>query len=164
MIFILFTFVVDLFLSNFISLSYQNIDFVFPSIMIVCIPIFYNILKSKKLFFLIMLIFGLIYDTLFSDIFFINTYYYLLFGFFVCVFYENYSTSLMNIVLLSIMGLLLYDVFICFVLIFIDYSSFSLYDLIYKLKRTLILNFIYLIFTIFIFRSRIFGLKRCKYR
>ena len=164
MIYIIFTLFLDLFLTFFISVSYQNINYFFPLIMVASIPIFYSLLKNKKLFFLVLLVTGILYDTLFSDVFLVNTYYYLLFGFFGYVFYERHDIKLINIVLLSIIGVLLYDVFIFFTLILIDYSVFSFYDLEYKLLRTFLLNFIYILFSIIIFRSRIFGLKRCKKR
>ena len=164
MIYILFTFFLDLFLSFFISVSYQNISFFFPSVIVVSIPVFYNLIKNKKTFFFIVLILGVIYDSLFSDIFLINTYYYLLLGFFIYIFYENHRVNLINILLISIVGLFFYDIFIFFILILTDYSYFSFLDLVYKLKRTFLLNFLYLGISIFLFKSRIFGLKRSKKR
>ena len=164
MIYIFVTLLLDIFLSFFISLSYQNINLFFPSIMIVSIPVFFHLTRSKKVFFLTLFIIGMIYDTLFSDIFLINTYYYLLFGFLIYIFYEQHDVSLVNILLFFMVGIFLYDIFVFFVLIFTGYSIFSFYDLIYKLERTFLLNFMYLILSVFIFKSRILGLKRCKKR
>ena len=164
MIYILFTFILDLCLCSFICVSFQNIDFLFPSVLVVSVPIFYNLVKDKKLFFLIMLILGIIYDTLFSDIFLVNTYYYLLFGFFIYVFYENHSISFINLIIISVLGLFFYDIFVFFILIFTDYAFFSFNNLLYKLERTFLLNLIYLLFSILILKGRIFGLKRSKKR
>ncbi len=164
MIYIFITFILDIFLSFLISVSYQNISFFFPSIIIVCIPIFFHLVRNKKVFFLTLLTIGIIYDTLFSDIFLVNMYYYLLYGFLIYIFYEHHDVNFINIFLFSTIGIILYDVFVFFVLIFTEYSLFSFYDLIYKLKRTFLLNLIYLFFSIFIFKSRILELKRCKKR
>ncbi len=164
MIYIFITFLLDIFLSFFISVSYQNINYFCPSIIVVSIPVFFHLIRNNKAFFLVLSLIGIVYDTLFSDVFLVNTYYYLLYGFLVYIFYEHHNVKLINVLLFSIIGVFLYDIFVFFVLIFTEYSVFSFYDLIYKLKRTFLLNFIYLIFSVLILKSRILGLKRCKKR
>lgn len=164
MIYIVITVLLDIFLSLFISTTYQNINMFFPFILIGAFPIFYNIIKNKKVFFLITILLGLIYDTLFSDVFLINTYYFILYSMFIYIFYNNHKASIINILLISILGTICYDIFIFFVLILIEYSTFNINDLYYKLKNSVLINLIYVVLSVFFFNSRIFGHKKRKKR
>lgn len=164
MIYLGFTFFLDIFLSLFISVSYQNINLLFPCILVGCFPVYYFLVKNRKIFFILLIVTGIIYDTLFSDIFLINTYYYLFYGLFIYSFYENHNPSILNISIISVLGVCFYDVYIFFILIFIQYSVFNLSYLTYKIKNTFLINLVYLTVSILLLRSRIFGLKRRKKR
>ncbi len=164
MIYFFITFILDILLGLFISVSYQNISILFPCVLVGSFPVFYNLVKNKKLFFIIVIVVGLIYDMLFSDIFLVNTYYFLLFGFFIYVFYENYGIKLLNLLIISVLGVCFYDVFIFFILLLTGYSIFEISYLGYKIKNTFLINFVYFTFSIILLKSRIFGYKKRKKR
>ena len=160
MIYIFITFILDILFSNIISLAYQNINYFFPLLLVSSIPIFYLLIKNNLKFFTIIIIIGLLYDLLYSDIFLINTYYFLLYSFFIYIFYLNKKITFLNIFLLSFLGIILYDTFIFFILIFLDYSTFKIQYLYYKELRSILVNIIYIIFSYLLLKSRIFGSKK----
>ena len=160
MIYLIVSVFFDMIFINIISLSFQNISYLFPLFFISSIPICFLIIKNKKVFFCAIGLFGILYDLLYSDVVLINFYYVILYGLFIYIYYFNRKVSFFNIVSISLFGFILYDFYICVVLIFINYSSFSIYDIFYKNLHSLIINLIYIILSIYIFRSRIFGYKK----
>lgn len=161
MIYTLISFFLDTLLSLSIDSAYQNINIFFPIIFVSSIPISYVLIKSKKLFFITYIIFGILLDLLYSDIIFINLYYFLLTGLFCYIFYSNHKTTYLNITLISILSFILYDIYIFLILILIGYSNFNISSLFYKINHSLILNISYIIISILILKSRILVCKNC---
>ncbi len=161
MIYTLISFFLDTLLSLSINSAYQNINIFFPLIFVSSIPISYILIKSKKLFFITYIIFGILFDFLYSDIIFINLYYYLLTGLFCYIFYSNHKITYLNITLISILSFILYDVYIFLILILIGYSNFNISLLFYKISHSVIINISYIIISILILKSRILVCKNC---
>lgn len=164
MIYLLITFILDNVFSNIIGNTFQNISYFFPLIFVCSIPICFSLIKSKKIFLLFLIFFGIIYDTLYSDIFLVNTFYFILYYLFLYIFYCNKSVTFFNLFLICIFGFLFYDVFVFLLIIFLNYDDFTFYYLCYKISHSLVLNVFYVFFSIFIFKSRIFGFKKYKYK
>lgn len=160
MIYLLISLFLDIGLSNLIETSYQNINYFFPLILISSFPIIYLLIKNKKLFFIIIISLGLIYDTLYSDIFLLNTYYFTLYALFLNIFYKNKKANLLNVIIISTLGFIIYDIYIFFILIFLNYSLFTINYLSYKLIHSFIINFIYILLSVLILKSRIFCSKK----
>ena len=164
MIYYIISIILDFLLSSFISTTYQNINIFFPVLLVSSLPTFYIILKNKKLFFIIVLITGIIYDTIFSDIFLINSYCFILYSLFINVYYQKHNPKVLNVLLISILGIIFYDAFIFFILILTNYSSFKINDLYYKITRSILINLIYVVISMILLKSRIFGYKKRKKR
>ncbi len=153
MIYSIISFITDTVVNSFVSTSYQNI-------FICSLPFTYYLIKRKTIFFIITLIYGIIFDFLYSDIFLLNTYYFLLFGYFIHI-SGNYNS--LKTITLSIIGTIMYDVYICFILIFTNYSVFKINHLYYKIEHSLIINLIYIIISVIIL-SRLLTPKTKKKR
>ena len=160
MIYLFISIILDIITSNIITTTYQNINYFFPMILVSSIPITYSLIKNKKIFLIILIILGLIYDLLYSDIFLINTYYFILYYLFLHVFYQNRKTNYFNIILISVLGFIIYDIYVFLILILLDYSYFEIEYLYYKIFHSFILNFLYVIISIIILKSRIFSYKK----
>lgn len=164
MIYFFITIFLDFFFSSFISLAYQNISIFFPVLLIGALPVVYVLLKNKKSFFILIVVTGIVYDTIFSDIFLINSYFFILYGLFIYSYYKKHDYRLLNMLLISVLGIVFYDVFIFFMLIFANYSNFVINDLYYKIIRSILINIIYVLLSILLLNSRIFGYKKRRKR
>ena len=160
MIYFFVTIFLDFLFSSFISSAFQNINIFFPVILVGSLPIFCILLKNKKLFFVLIVITGIIYDTLFSDVFLINSYYFILYSLLINSYYKKHNPKVLNILIISMLGVAFYDVFVFFMLIFINYSSFVIDDLYYKITRSILVNTIYTLLSIIILKGRIFWYKK----
>lgn len=160
MIYLIISFFLDILLSNSLASAYQNINYFFPEILICSLPIAYNLIKNKKIFFSLIIFLGIIYDLLYSDIALINLYYFLLYSLFLYIFYNQKKPSLINIIIISLIGTIFYDIYIFFILILIEYSKFKIDFLSCKITHSLLINILYILISVLLLKSRIFGLKK----
>lgn len=160
MIYLLISIILDIFLSNVIISSYQNINYLFPIILISSFAIFYNIIKNKKVFFILIIVLGIIYDLLYSGIPMLNLYYFLLLGLFLHIFYLNKKPTYFNIVLISIFSFIFYDIYIAFILILLDYINIEVSFIIYKIASSFLINFLFVLLSTILLRSRILGYRK----
>lgn len=158
MIYFLFSFILDVVFNDMFFSCYGDLDYFFSSILICAIPLSYFLIDNKKLFFFIIVFFGLLYDFLYSDIFLLNTYFFVFLGLFLNVFYKNFRFSFLNILIISVLGFIFYDVFVFFILIFLYLYSFDINDLLYKFSHSLLVNFMYAFISILVC-GRILGFK-----
>lgn len=159
MIYLLISIILDITASTLITSTYQNINYLFPQILVSSLTISYLLIKNKKLYFIIITLLGLIYDILYSDIFLINTYFFLLQGLFLQAFYKNKEQTPLNVSLVSILTFIFYDIYIFFTLILLKEETFKITELYYKISHSLILNIIYITLSLVILKSRIFTYK-----
>ena len=159
MIYLLISIILDITASTLITSTYQNINYLFPQILVSSLTISYLLIKNKKLYFITITLLGLIYDILYSDIFLINTYFFLLQGLFLQAFYKNKEQTPLNVILISILTFIFYDIYIFFTLILLKEETFKITELYYKISHSLILNIIYITLSLVILKSRIFTYK-----
>lgn len=160
MIYLIISTIIDLLLSTNITNTYQNLNYFFPLILITSLPISYLLTKNKIIFFIAIIIIGIIYDLLYSDIPLINLYFLILLTLLTKIFYQNKKPTTLNITILTLIGLITYDLYLSLILILTKTQNITINDIIYKETHSLILNIIYLILSLIILKSRIFGSKK----
>ncbi len=160
MIYLIISSVIDILLSTNITNEYQNINYFFPLILISSIPISYTLIKQKKLFFILLIILGILYDLLYSNVPLINLYYFLLVGLLINIYYANKKPTILNIFILSTISFLLYDTYIALTLILTNNINITIQDIIYKTTHSLLTNIIYITLSLIILKSRILGYKK----
>lgn len=157
MIYLIISFFLDIIFSLSFPLAYQNISYFFPIILISSFTIGYSLIKNKKMFFCLVIIFGIIYDFLYSDIALLNLYYFSLYSLFIYIFYNNKNKSYFNIILISTLGIIFYDFYLFLILNLLNYSVLKIDYLYYKIVHSLFFNIIYILLSVLILKSRIFG-------
>lgn len=160
MIYLIISTIIDLLLSTNITNTYQNLNYFFPLILITSLPISYLLTKNKIIFFIAIIIIGIIYDLLYSDIPLINLYFLILLTLLTKIFYQNKKPTTLNITILTLIGVITYDLYLSLILILTKTQNITINDIIYKETHSLILNIIYLILSLIILKSRIFGSKK----
>ena len=155
MIYLIITITLDVLLSNIIPTTYQNITYLFPSILISSLPVLYLKINNKKLFIIILILIGIFYDLLYSDLSLINLYFFTIYGLIIYNYYKKRKENIINIIILSIIGVISYDIFIFFILVIGKYQNLVIDDLYYKIKNTLFINIIYILLSITTLKSRI---------
>lgn len=162
MICLLISFILDILFGYFTSDGYFHLNLFFPLIFISSIPVSYILEKNKKLFLIFLIFLAVLYDLLFSSIFFINTFFVILYYLIIRFIYNEIKVSVFNLLIISTLGFVSYDIYIFLFVNLLDYATFSNYDLYYKLYNSFLINFLYIVLVIILNRSRIFGFKNKK--
>lgn len=130
--------ILDGVLVYYIPSYFNNISYLYPMLTISMIP-FISINKKKKYYFYGIFL-GVIYDLLYSNILFYNV---ILFVFLISIdrlVIKNYKSSLCLFILLSLLNIVIYDSINFLLVILTNYQIVTVYDLLYKISHSLILN------------------------
>lgn len=143
--------ILDYLLLNILPFSYENINYLHPSLFIISIFLVCSLFKNNKKYYLTSFIFGIIYGGVFLNNILLGVFLNLFISF-LSILYNKYinSNNITNI-LGVILIIILSNTFIYLVLSFCLITDFSFYVLIYKIKRSLLLNILYSIFIYNIF-------------
>ena len=131
MIYLIISTIIDLLLSTNITNTYQNLNYFFPLILITSLPISYLLTKNKIIFFIAIIIIGIIYDLLYSDIPLINLYFLILLTILTKIFYQNKKPTTLNITILTLIGVITYDLYLSLILILTKTQNITINDIIY---------------------------------
>ncbi len=146
MLYVIITVILDIYL-RLINLS--NTLFI-PLLFISSFPIIYKLLNKKYYF--ILLIIGIIYDLLFSNLIFLYVLIFLILGLITNILYKD---NILSILFIFILNITLY-----YLLLFI-LSDIPITNLFIIYGSSFILNFIYLIISIFVLKKH--NKKRLNY-
>ena len=130
----------------YIPSYFNNISYLYPMLTISFIP--FLIRKKKHNIYLIIII-GLLYDLLYSNIFLYNVFIFCLLAYINNLISHYFKDSLLLFVSLGIINIVIYDT-ITFILVMItSYQTITLNDLLYKIENSILLNFMSIIFFYF---------------
>ena len=160
MIYLIISTIIDILLSTNITNTYKDINYFFPLILITSIPISYILTKNKTIFLILIILIGIIYDLLYSDIILINVYFLVLQTLLINQYYKKNKPNIINIITLSTLGLITYDLYISLILILTKYQTITIKDIIYKETHSIIINIIYLTISLIVLKSRILRNKK----
>ena len=149
-IFLIINFFIEIFFNRLFN--YQNINALF--FLVSLISIYPKIDTNKHHYYNVLFVSGFIYDITVTNIISINSLLFLLIGFISALYVKNFNDKLINnLVFLNII-LILYKLLLYLFMIMVEISVFNIYNFIYNLLITLLINSIYYIF-LFMFTKKI---------
>ena len=131
---------------------FNNINIWYPMLTISLLPfLLYDDMKSYyKLCFFI----GLLYDLLYSNIFLVHAFIFLLLGKVNSKIMKVLKNNLGLYIFLVILNIIIYDTFFFILMIITKYQVVSISDVIYKIKNSIILNILSSLIYYFLVRKR----------
>ena len=143
----------DNLLNNILNFSYNNLSYLNPMLMVVALIIIYELLKDKKNILIISPIIGLFYDLIYSNYFLFNTLIFFVLGIIILRFNSKINFTLINTCLISSLLITVYDTIIFFTLVISKYTNNTIYDLLYKVSHSILINIIYIIISYLLFKK-----------
>ena len=143
--------VLDGLITYYIPNYFNKLNYFYPMLTISLIPFFIN----KKNCFLIIII-GLIYDLLYSNIFLYNVIIFILLININIRIAKYFKNSLLLFILLSLLNITIYDTIGFILIIITNYQLVSLNDLIYKIKHSILLNIMSVFVYWFLFKKEVY--------
>ncbi|MCI5702105.1 MAG: rod shape-determining protein MreD [Erysipelotrichaceae bacterium] len=142
LILIIITFLIDYLLSYFIPITFNNLNYFYPMLLIVLIVYLYNKIPRKK-YLKTILILGIIYDLLYSYIFLFNTLVFLLFTNIIKKIDKYLRINLLINIIIIILFIFIYDLILFCLIYLTKYNTITFNNLLYKFSHSIILNISY---------------------
>lgn len=134
----------DSLLSYFVPIGVFNNIFIVPMFTIISLIIIYPYCEERKDFFKICLLFGFIYDILFTNVFGLNITIFFIIGYVISFMDGILSNTLFSIIIKMIIVILLYDTLTYFILVILNYMNYDIFALFKKLYKSILINIIYI--------------------
>ena len=142
----LISLIIDIFLSFYISKKTLLIP------LLTLVSLIY--LKKDKYYLLKCMIFGFIYDLIFTDTLFLHMMIFLLLGYLINLFYKHYNFKLLNNIILTILIITLYQLLLFLIFNLINYQNININDFIFIIKHYYLINIIYSIILSIIYKIK----------
>ncbi len=129
-------------ITNYLPYIYHHLSYFYPLLTITMLPIIYPYLKKKYFSYYIIMI-GIFYDLLYSNILLLNTFIFIIIGLVIKKYYQYLADNYLLTGLLIILNIVIYDLFLFMITYILGNHVISFNDLIYKISHSLLLNIIF---------------------
>ena len=99
--------------------------------------------NSKKYFFCLSIILGIIYDILFTNFYILNLIVFFIYSFIIYYYFKKYQYNFINIIIVSVIGIIIYNLLLFIIFNIFNYYNYNLHDLLFIIKHFFIINIIY---------------------
>lgn len=143
-ILILISIYLDGLLTIYLASFFNNLSIFTPLFTLITIGILgFNLKDKKNKYLTISFVVGLIYDLLYTNILFLNSFLFLIIALITIRIINRYSFNFFKLIIYLLTVIIVYE-FIYFLLIIIIYPKiYTPIDLIYKISHSLLLNIVY---------------------
>lgn len=138
---LLVSFFLESIISNFIFLSTNLLA---PLFVLTALVVVFPYFNSEKEYFKMCILFGFLYDVVFSNTLFINIGLFLIVGSITKMLNYYLSNNIMNSILILFVNIVIYRVCFYFILVFANILTFDFLYLLKSIYSSILLNFIYI--------------------
>lgn len=143
-IIVLISLLLDGFLTNILPYTVENLSLLTPSLTLISLLLIYPFYRKKEMkYTILILITGVIYDLLYTNLLFFNAILFYIVIRIMQYIYKNYEINYFTIIINTIIAITTYEVLQVIIISIYNLYSITLYSLVYKIKSSLLLNIIY---------------------
>lgn len=148
-IYLLLSFILDGVLSLYLTHNLLN-----PLLTITSLIVIYRLFeREEKLYFIIVMIMGLLFDIFYTDTLILNLFVFFLLGLFIKFMNIYLANNFMSFVVKFLLGITCYRLITYIILSLVNYKAFDIMILLTSIYSSIIINLIYLIISYFIFKK-----------
>lgn len=134
----------DGFLTNILPYTVENLSLLTPSLTLISLLLIYPFYRKKETkYTTLILITGVIYDLLYTNLLFFNAILFYIVIRIMQYIYKNYEINYFTIIINTIIAITTYEVLQVIIISIYNLYPITLYSLVYKIKSSLLLNIIY---------------------
>lgn len=143
LIYLIFSFVLDNFMSNIFSNTLSNVSYFTTIYILISFVILYSYFVSERKFYLVLIIFGLLFDILYTGTFIFNMILFFVIGIFIKMLNNVFPENIFTINLISIIVISLYHLLSFIVLSLVSSIDYDFILLVNIITRSIIATVIY---------------------
>lgn len=142
-IYLVFSFILDNFMSNIFPSTLTNISYFTTIYIIISFVVLYPYFNSEKKYYILLIIFGLLFDILYTGTFIFNMILFLVIGIVIKIFNNLFPENIVTTNLISIISIILYHVISFIILNVVSNISYDFILLINIIIHSIIMTVIY---------------------
>lgn len=140
------SFILEGILSLYLPFLINDLNIYYSSFVLISIIVLYPIFKNRKkenLFYMSIILIGILYDFVYTDTFLVHSFLFFLSGKVVSKYYSRFGYNDYNFLFLCIVVITIYNVIFYLLLVLFSNVSFQIYTLFYKLIHSYFFNLLY---------------------
>ena len=140
---IIISFILDYFLSLYLPYERNNLSYLTPLFIPILIYLLYPRFKDKKIYILISIIIGIIYDLIYTNLLFFNGILFLIISLITIIIYKYFKNNIYLNIIYLLFIIILYELVSILIYILFGVITISFSDVIYRITHIIIINIIY---------------------
>ncbi len=140
---IIISFILDYFLSLYLPYERNNLSYLTPLFIPILIYLLYPRFKDKKIYILISIIIGIIYDLIYTNLLFFNGILFLIISLITILIYKYLKNNIYLNIIYLLFIIIFYELISILIYILFGVISISYSDIIYRITHVIIINIIY---------------------
>ena len=142
-IYVLFSFLLEGFMSNIFASSLTDVSYFTTIYTVISFVVIYPYFYNKKKYYILLIIFGILFDALYTSTFIVNVFIFLGIGFVIYLFNNILSDNIFMINIISIIAIITYHLLSFIILSIAGYANYSFLLLGRIIVHSIIMTIIY---------------------
>ena len=151
-IYLVISFLLEGIMSNIFPSTLANISYFTTIYMIIAFGIIYPYFDNDKKYFILIFIFGVLFDILYTSTIFVNTFIFIVTGIVIKILYNILSDNVFMTNIISYVGIIVYHVLSFVILMFTGYGSYSIILLFNIIIHSIFMTIIYTSISYFVMK------------
>lgn len=163
-IYLVISFLLEGIMSNMFPSTLSSISYFTTIYMIIAFTIIYSYFDNDEKYFILIFVFGILFDILYTSTFMVNTFIFIIIGIVIKILYNILSGNVFMTNIISYVGIIIYHLLSFIILIITGYGDYSIILLFNIIIHSIIMTIIYTSISYFIikFLYRKFDVKYIK--
>ena len=151
-IYLVISFLLEGIMSNMFPSTLSSISYFTTIYMIIAFTIIYPYFDNDKKYFILIFVFGILFDILYTSTFMVNTFIFIIIGIVIKILYNILSDNVFVTNIISYVGIIIYHLLSFIILIITGYGDYSIILLFNIIIHSIIMTIIYTSISYFIIK------------
>ena len=151
-IYLVVSFLLEGIMSNIFPSTLSNISYFTTIYIIISFAIIYSYFDNDKKFFILIFIFGILFDILYTSTIFVNTFIFIIIGIVIKILYNVLPENVFMTNIISYIGIIIYHILSFIILMIIGYMDYSIILLFNIIIHSIFMTIIYTSISYFVIK------------
>lgn len=142
-IYLIVSFLLESVMSNIFPSTLSNISYFTTIYTIISLVIIYPYFNNEKKYFILIIVFGILFDILYTSTIFINTFIFILIGILTKILYNLFPENIFMTNIISYINIIIYHILTFIILTLTGYNNYNIILLLNIIIHSIIMTIIY---------------------
>lgn len=152
-IYLIFSFMLESIMSNYFTSTLSNISIFTTIYTLIAFAIIYPYFNNEKKYFILVLIFGILFDVLYTSTFLVNTFIFIVIGIIIKLLYNFLPSNYFMTNIISYISILIYHILSFVIINITSYANLDIIVLLKVIPSSIIMTLIYTTISYYLMRT-----------